>query len=160
METNKTRIEQSVADTILGNTLKVRISGKVVDVPRPTLSTIIEVSKMVAEYPFVDFNTTNEKLVPETIRIAKEFDGIENVLAMLIIGKKRSKVSFNVLGREIVLFDRVKRLGRKLKDDLTAREVAEIIVQIFASMDCGFFLATITSLNTINHLKATKTETT
>lgn len=152
-------LEQQVADTILAEPLQIKVGGKTIKVPRPTLSTIIEVSKMISTFPYVEFDINSEKIIHETLRIAQQYDGFEEVLAMLIIGKKRAKATISIFGKEIVLFDRVKRYAKRLKDTLTPREMAQAVVTIFSSMDCGFFLATITSLNNINHLKQTNQTT-
>lgn len=148
--------EKRTAGAILQKPIEVRIGKKAYQVPRPTLATIIEVSAMVAEYKEVEFSMTPQDVVAETLRIAKDFKGMERILAMIVLGAKAARKEIKLFGRTLWRSKRLDRLAAVIRDTMTPKEITEMLIKLFGTMDCAFFLVAITSLNRVNHLKATK----
>lgn len=155
----KAKIENMVADSINGNPIMIKFRGKDMEIPRPTLGTLIEASKYIAKLPEFDVKTEANAAVQQTLSIAKDCDKIPEILAILMLGKKDMRRAIRIFGMTVYKVDRVKKLAAEI-ENMTSQEIAEILVAIFSAMDCGFFLGIITSLQGINMLKKTKNETT
>ena len=152
-------VETLIADTINNNPIKIKFRGKDMEIPRPTLGTLVEVSKHIAKLPEFDVKTETAVAVQQTLSIAKDCGKIAEILAIMILGKKNMTKEVRICGITVRKVDRVKKLAAEI-EDMTSQEIAEVMVAIFSSMDCGFFLGIITSLQGINMLKKTTTETT
>lgn len=152
-------IENLIADTINNNPIKMELRGKTLEIPRPTLGTLIEVSKHIATLPQFEIKQDMTAVVKQTLAIAKDCERIPEILAILLLGSKNLVTEVRVFGRTIFKRDRVKPLAKKL-EDLNAQEISDILVKVFSEMNAAFFLGVITSLNGINMTKPTTTETT
>lgn len=148
-----------VADTINGNPIKIKFRGKEMEIPRPTLGTLIEASKHIAKLPEFDAKADATTAVQQTLNIARDCGKIAEILAIFMLGKKNMYAETRIFGWTLRKVDRVKKLAAEI-ENMTSQEIAEIMVAVFSSMDCAFFLGLITSLQGINTLKKTKTETT
>lgn len=151
--------EQKVADTILNEPIRKEIDGVKFEIPRPTLATIIEASKMLSAFNVEDFSQDQINMHTEVMRLAKEYDGIERVLAMFVLGYKKAKQGGLYLFGKRIIRNNLDRCAEMLKTTLTPKGLAMLFVEIMASLDSAFFLALITSLNKVNHLKPTKETT-
>lgn len=153
--TTKT-IEGNVADTILSEPIKLKVNGHEFVIPRPTLGTMIEVSKMVSKYGVKEYDMTPNEMPTEAMRLAREMDGVDEVLAMLILGRKKAyKGGISLFGFEIRR-PNYKRYAEWLRDNITPQGMANVLIGVMSGMESGFFLATITSLSKMNLLKPTK----
>lgn len=148
-------IEKQVAEAILQDKILINLGDRKIQVPRPTLGTMIEVSKIISECGVGEFKTDAQNALSETIRIAKDCDMLADVLAILILGVKKRFLSINFLGLNILLRNRQKRLKNEILKNLTPKTIAEAIAQIFGAMECGFFLSTLIILKPANILKPT-----
>lgn len=155
---NKTEeiAEQKTAAAILQKPIEIKIGKRIFEVPRPTLATIIEISAMIAEYKDVEYNETPDDPVSEVLRVAQYYNGIERILAMIILGAKKAKKTYKIFGLVILKSHRLDNLAKKIKENLTPKEITETLIKVFGTMDCAFFLITITSLHRVNHLRTTK----
>lgn len=153
------KVEKLIADTVNGNPIKVKFRDKEMEIPRPTLGTLIEASKHIAELPEFEIKNDIQFAVQQTLSIAQNCGKIAEIMAILMLGKKNMYDEIRIFGRTIRIRDNVKRLAAEV-ENLTSQEIADILVAILSSMDCGFFLSTIISLNGINMLKKTTKETT
>ena len=153
------KIEKLIADTINDSPLKVKLRGKEIDIPRPTLGTLIEVSKRIAEFPEMPENIKSEAIVPTALNIAKDCGKLSEIMAILILGKKGMSTEVRLFGKTLWRRDNVKKLAAEL-DHITAEEYAEILIKVFREMNCSFFFNIIITLRDINQLKKTKTEAT
>ena len=153
------KVEKLIADTVNGNPIKVKFRDKEMEIPRPTLGTLIEASKHIAELPEFEIKNDIQLAVQQTLSIAQNCGKIAEIMAILMLGKKNMYDEIRIFGRTIRIRDNVKRLAAEV-ENLTSQEIADILVAILSSMDCGFFLSTIISLNGINMLKKTTKETT
>lgn len=159
MSKDKETTEQKAAGAILQKPITVKIGTQTYDVPRPTLGTIIEVSSMIAEYKDTEYNETPTDPVSETLRIAKEYEGLERIIAMIVLGAKEARKEIKLFGRTIWRSKQLDKLAKKIKEEMTPKEITEALIAVFSTMDCAFFLITITTLHRVNHLKATNQTT-
>lgn len=148
--------EKRTAGAILQKPIEVRIGKKAYQVPRPTLATIIEVSAMIAEYKGVEYVDMPDDPVSEVLHIAKDYDGMERILAMIVLGAKAARRKFKIFGWTVWRSKRLERLARKIKEEMTPKEITTVLIDVFGTMDCAFFLISITSLHRVNHLRTTK----
>ena len=148
--------EKRTADAILQKPISVRIGKRTYQVPRPTLATIIEVSAMIAEYKDVEYIELPDDPITEVLHIAKDFDGMERILAMIVLGAKAARKEIKVFGRTIWRTRRLDRLAKQIKEEMTPKEITSVLIDVFGTMDCAFFLISITSLHRVNHLRTTK----
>ena len=153
------KIEKLIADTINDNPLQIEIRGQKIDIPRPTVGTIIEVSKHISEFPEMPQNIKTAAIVPSALNIAKDCGKLGEIMAILMLGKKGMYTEFRLFGRTIYRRNNVKRLATEL-EHLTTEEYANILITVFKGMNLSFFLNIIISLQDINQLKKTKTEAT
>ena len=152
----KMSIENKVAETVLEKPIQVKVGEKTYEVPHPTLATIIETSALISELPYVDFSAAKKDCVSETLRIAKDFKGLEHIIALLILGAKKAYREVKVFGITIWRSKCLDKLAKEIKNTLTPKQVMDTLVEILSNMECAFFLITITSLNKVNNLKPTK----
>lgn len=83
-------IEQSVADTILGNPMgTATINGKDYRIEQPTTATLIMVSALISQLPEIDPDTPREKIIPTLMTAATDCEPLGRVAATLILGAKR-----------------------------------------------------------------------
>lgn len=153
------KVEKLIADTVNGNPIKVKFRDKEMEIPRPTLGTLIEASKHIAELPEFEIKNDIQLAVQQTLSIAQNCGKIAEIMAILMLGKKNMYDEIRIFGRTIRIKNRVKKLAAEI-ENLTSQECSELLVAIFSSMDCGFFLGIIISLQGINQLKKTTSETT
>lgn len=151
--------ENRTAAAVLQQPLTVKIGNDTYNVPRPTLGTIIEISSMISEYKDTDYDDKSADPVAETLRIAKEYNGLERIIAMIILGAKAAKKEIKLFGRTIWRSTRLEKLAKKIREEMTPKEITEALVAVFSTMDCAFFLITITTLHRVNHLRETKKTT-
>lgn len=152
-------VEALIADTINQNPIKIKFRGKEMEIPRPTLGTMIEASKHISKLPEFGVKMDAASAVQQSLNVAKDCGKIAEILAIFILGKKDMYKEYRLFGFTIRKVDRVKKLAAEI-ENMTSQEIADIMVAVFSSMDCAFFLGIITSLQGINTLKRTTTETT
>jgi hypothetical protein len=150
-----TTIERQVADAILQNDIEVEIGAKTIRVPRPTLGTMIEVSRLISECGFEEVEATAERALTDTLRMAKDSEPLADILATLMLGAKNTERSIKIFGLTILTRDVRKRLKRQILDNFTPKTIAETIAKIFSGMECGFFLTITTILNQARITKKT-----
>lgn len=148
-------IEKQVANAILQKDIEIVIGSRKVKVPRPTLGTMIEVSRMISEFGISDVKTDLQNALSETLRVAKDSDKLADILALLILGTKKAVSRIKIFGISITIKDRQKRLKKEILENLSPKPIAEAIAAIMGEMECGFFLSIITILKQGNILKPT-----
>ena len=82
---NKT-IEQTVAETILEQPFEVKVGEKSYQVAPASTATLILVSEAISQLPHIALDT--EKVVEETLSIAKDCRILGDIAAILILGAK------------------------------------------------------------------------
>lgn len=85
-------IEQSAADTILGNPIgTMTIDGKTYTIESPTTATLIMVSALISQLPEIDPDTPRENIIPTLMAAATDCEALGKIAATLILGAKRIK---------------------------------------------------------------------
>lgn len=150
----KKTAESKVAKTILQETKTIEVGGKTYEVAPPSIATLIKVSELVSQMPHV--NAETEDPVTETLSVAKGCGVISDILAVMILGAKKTK------GRRIWPFSRkstdFNELSESLLHEKTPRELSGMLTDLLINrMDIGFFFGITTSLGGVNVTKPTKT---
>lgn len=148
-------IEKQVANAILQKDIEIVLGTRKIKVPRPTLGTMIEVSRMISEFGISEVKTDLQNALSETLRVAKDSDALADILALLILGTKKAVSRIKIFGISITIKDRQKRLKKEILENLSPKPIAEAIAAIMGEMECGFFLSIITILKQGNILKPT-----
>lgn len=148
-------IEKQVANAILQKDIEIVLGSRKIKVPRPTLGTMIEVSRMISEFGISEVKTDLQNALSETLRVAKDSDALADILALLILGTKKAVSRIKIFGISITIKDRQKRLKIEILENLSPKPIAEAIAAIMGEMECGFFLSIITILKQGNILKPT-----
>jgi hypothetical protein len=148
-------IERQVANAILQKDIEIVLGSRKIKVPRPTLGTMIEVSRMISEFGISEVKTDLQNALSETLRVAKDSDALADILALLILGTKKAVSRIKIFGISITIKDRQKRLKKEILENLSPKPIAEAIAAIMGEMECGFFLSIITILKQGNILKPT-----
>lgn len=156
MTANTKTAEERTAETVLEKPITVTLGKKTYNIPRPTLGTIIEVSGMVSKFGEYEFSQDFIESPTEVLRLAKHYGALPRIVATFVCGVKK----YSAFGITFTNQRKISRMERKIANTMTPKDMATILVEIFSSMECAFFLATITSLNKINHLKPTTTSPT
>lgn len=168
-------IESKVAEVILQKPEEITIGGKVYSVAPPSVATLILASEAVSRLPQTTVDA--EKIVEESLSIAKECRALGEIAAILILGAKGltevvkreetiPKLRFLGLFRwykrvEVeVVEDRKAQLAGELLENLTPRKLHQLIARLLQRMEIGDFFGLTTFLLEINLLRATKVEKT
>lgn len=158
-------IEQKVADTLLQKPCLVKAGDKEYTVARPTLATLIEVSRYISQLPISD-KIEKDKIIPFVLANAKDSGTVlANIAAVLIIGaknvekvpEKRNKWHFPWFKK--AKESEVEKLSRELANNASCQEISSIIIAALSYHSIGFFLTTIISLSGANVSEETKSET-
>lgn len=158
-------IEQKVADTLLQKPCLVKAGDKEYTVARPTLATLIEVSRYISQLPISD-KIEKDKIIPFVLANAKDSGPVlAKIASVLIIGaknvekvpEKRNKWHFPWSKKEKE--SEVENLSRELANNASCQEINAIISAALTHHKIGFFLSTIISLSGANVSEKTKSET-
>ena len=149
-------LEERTADTLLQKGIEVSIGSKNYKVAKPTLATLIEVSKYIAKLP--DVGAIDKKnIVPFILSNAKDCGPVlANIAAVLIIGaqnikkvaEKRKKWRFLWFCRyNTVQVSNVDLLSKEISNNLSCEDLNNIISDTLSHQSIGFFLSSIISLS-------------
>lgn len=150
--------EQRVAEAALEEPSVVLIGGKSFSVRPPSLATLMKVSAHVSQLPAVDSDVKDS--IGETLRVAKDFGLLSDIITTLILG---AKSKFPVLNSILSAPYRIKYAFVRwfVENKAQPKELHDALVEIAVNrMQTGFFLAVGHSLSAINTTKPTKMSTT
>lgn len=165
-------IEQKVARTILQQPEEIRIGDKTYTIAPPSVATLILVSEAVSRLPKSELDENN--IMKESLSIAKDCRELGDIAATLILGarhvndiveirhteRKRHLWGLFVTNREIVSRETKKeRLSRELLEEITPRDLHNLVAQTLLKMQVGDFFGLTTFLTEINLMRQTKVET-
>ena len=149
-------IEKLTCDTILQNPITITVLGKEYKVAPPSVATLIEVSKYIAQIPEMNVNEKGNVLT-EVLASAKDCGCFGDIAAILILGKKnlvsRKKYFLGLFSREE---NNLKKLADELILNLSAEELNGLIQEIFKTLRVDFFFAVSIFLQNVNQLRKTK----
>lgn len=165
-------IESKVAQTILQQPKKITIGDKTYNIAPPSVATLILVSASVSRLPHIHLD--DKKIMEETLSVAKDCHELGDIAATLILGakhindpvesrhteKKRHLWGlFHTKRTTVKVETRKEHLSRELLEDLTPRDLHNLIAQSLVEMQVGDFFGLTTFLTEINLMRPTKVET-
>ncbi len=151
----KETLESKVANAILQKRSTVTLGGKQYKVANPTLATLIDASRYIAELPKFqikggkddeDEEGKNSNPLFTSIAIASDCSSVAKVFAVMVLGGKKHK--------GLLYRIRFERLVRIITDTATQLEISQAFKTLLVGMQVEHFFATTTSLIEINLLKA------
>lgn len=142
------RVQENVAETIIGTNVTIKIGNKEYKCKRPTIMTLIEVSRLINKYPSIERERGNE--VNQMLRIAKDAEPLGMIVATLITGYEKGTI------RGFLDDIRRKQLARYILNNNSCKEVSEALIVLLAKLEIVDFFGITTSLSKINLTKKTK----
>lgn len=152
-------LEKKVSDTILQKPIEVKFGEKSYQIARPTLATLIEVSKYASELP-AEENIEKDNIVPYILNEAKGVGLIlARITAVLIIGGQNiRKTRVRRLKRKFAWINFYEEEEKSNVDDLaeeivknaSCEELSNVISLALSHQNIGFFLSIIISLKGAN----------
>ena len=172
MNENKT-IEQKTAAAILEKPVEIVIGGKTYQAAPPSTATLILVSEAVSQLPKIALDA--EKIVEETLSVAKDCRILGEIVAILILGAKNIteikktpqikekrylwgliRVKKTVEVEEVI--NRKEALAREVLEELSPRELNNTVTSLLSSMNIADFFGLTTFLTEVNLLHQRKVE--
>lgn len=167
-------IEEKVADTILQKEVEVTVGSKKYKAAPASTATLILASEAVSRLP--EINLDPEKVVEESLSVARECRPLGDIAAILILGAKN--LTETVKARQTVekrrlwglvkwteeveverVIDRKAELAKQILEDLSPRALNLLVAQLLQKMELGDFFGLTTFLTEINLMRPTKVET-
>lgn len=165
-------IESKVAATILQQPIEVNIGSEVYNVAPPSVATLILASEAAARMPQISLD--EKKIIDEALAVARYCRPIGEFAAILILGAKsqngirevEERQPRRVLGircghrtvKRQEEYDAKQELAARLLEDLTPRELYQLIARLLQQMQIGDFFGVTTFLTEINLLRPTKVD--
>lgn len=165
--------EQKVSDTILQKPIEVSVGDRKYTAAPASTATLILVSEAISLLPHAKLDP--ERLVEDSLSIAKDCRPLGEIAAILLLGAKNLKETVKVRQKvekrrlfglvkvtETIeterVIDRKAELATELLDDLSPRELNNLVVSLLQKMELGDFFGLTTFLTEINLLRPTKVE--
>lgn len=164
--------EQKAAQTILQQPETITVADKTYTIAPPSVATLILVSAGVSRLPH--YHLDDKKVMEETLAIAKDCTELGDIAATLIIGakhindleetretqEKRHLWGLFKTKQTIVRMQTKKeRLAKELMEELTPRDLHNLVAKILIKMQVGDFFGLTTFLTDINLIRPTKVVT-
>ena len=171
----KETIEKKVADTVLETADTIKVGDREYQIAPPTAGTLIMVSSIASTLPIVHKDTNNA--LYEVLATAKDSRVIGRIAAVLILGAKRVKERHRIVvptadfyerwswrkfrkewtvKQTTIEVDETDHLSECLLDDMTVKELNDIIVKRLGGSQFGDFFVLTTSLSEVNLLRRTR----
>jgi len=159
-------IENKTANAILEKEVVVTLAGKNYYTKRPTLATLIEVSRLLAEIPNIeifDINSIDEEKIisanKKGLFYSKDCGIVGLILATLILGyNKRGKGFLSKIEASNYEKKRL-QLAFKLMNSCTVKELISEFQKLLLGLDAANFFVFIASLSAINLMSEAMTTT-
>lgn len=159
-------VEERAADTLLQKKLEVRVGNNVYHIAKPTLATLMEVSRYVSMLPN-SIETEQDNMIPCILSSANEYGRVlAKIAAVLIVGigkgekslqtKKKKKITWFWKKKE----DKIEIMADEIMNTASCEEISQIISSALSYQSIGFFLSTIISLRGASVSNPTKKEAT
>ena len=146
-------IETKVSETLLQEKKVVRLGGADYEVAPPTIATLVKVSELVATLPGQTLD--NEKVLGETLRIAKDCKALAEIMAVMIQGVQKPVSRLSIHKSDL------KKLSQKLLYSASPVELKDAMMELLAHLQVGDFFGLTAFLLEVGITKMTrKAETT
>ena len=143
--------EQKVAKTVLQQPEEVIIGKKTFRVAQPSVATLILASEAISRLPKAKLDS--EKIVEESLSIARDCKAIGDIIATFIIGANKGRKS----GISALIHDiRKRRLAKMLLEEMTPSELHLLLARLLTRLQIGDFFGLTTFLLEINLIRPTK----
>lgn len=173
-EMERKTIEEKVADTILQKAGEITIGERTYEIAPPTTATLILASEAVSRMPKTVLDP--QKVVEESLSIAKDCKALGEVAAIMILGarnltevkkvreKREKRYLWGLFKRykwveEERIIDRKAELAQELLYTYSPKTLNMIVGALLHKMEIGDFFGLTTFLIEINLLRPTKVET-
>lgn len=159
----KKTVEKKVAETILQQSEEVSIGNEKYQVAPPSTATLILASEAISQLPYV--NLDGENIASESLYIAKDCRVLGDIVAILILGAKGLSETHKVIKKRYlglkkeeceIIIDHKSILSKKLLENMSPRELHNLMVRLLQFMQLGDFFGLTTSLIEINLLRKTR----
>lgn len=166
-------IEQKVSETILQQPEEITVGEKKYKAAPPSIATLILVSEAVSRLPQLKLDT--EKVVEESLSVAKDCRALGDIIAILILGAKH--LTETVKHREIkekrylcgllrrkheveveVTIDRKAELAKEILENISPTNLYILFATLLQKMQIQDFFGLTTFLTEINLLRQTKVD--
>ena len=143
--------ERKVAKTVLQQAERITVGKKTFTVEQPSVATLILASEAISRLPKARLDS--EKIVEESLYIARDCKVIGDIIATFIIGAKKGRKS----GIPALIHDiRKRRLARMLLEEMTPSELHLLLARLLMRLQIGDFFGLTTFLLEINLIRPTK----
>lgn len=166
-------IEQKVSETMLQQPEEITVGEKKYKAAPPSIATLILVSEAVSCLPKLKLDT--EKVVEESLSVAKDCRVLGDIVAIFILGAKHltetrkrweikeKRYLYGLFRRRYEIeveetIDRKAELSKTLLEDLSPRELQNLTARLLQKMELGDFFGLTTFLIEINLLRQTKVD--
>lgn len=170
----KKTIEEKAAEVILQRPMEVVVGERTYTVAQPSVATLILVSEQVSTLPRIV--TDAQKVVEESLSIAKDCKAVGDIAAILILGARHlteteetekkavKRYLWGLVRRETVVVEekvvnRKEQLARELLETYTPKELYLLVASLLQRMEIADFFGLTTFLIEINLMRPTKVET-
>jgi hypothetical protein len=151
-------IEIKTSEAVLQQPIDIEILDKTYSVAPPSVATLIAASAAISKLPTVDKNSEN--IAVEALAVAEDCAAIGEVIAILVLGAKGlTETKRSWLGRKKETIDKKAILARELLENLSPKQLNELMNRILLQMDIAFFFGSLISLTEINLTRARKKTT-
>ncbi|MDR0385396.1 MAG: hypothetical protein LBH60_04905 [Prevotellaceae bacterium] len=159
----KKTVETKVAETILQKNKEIVIGNETYQVATPSTATLILASEAISRLPYI--NLDSENIASESLYIAKDCRILGNIIAILILGAKNLQGIRKITKRRFLgilkeeteeIIDNEAILSKKILEEVSPKQLNELLTELLQSMEVAFFFATSTSLIEINLLRKTR----
>ncbi len=159
----KKTVEEKVSETILQQSEDIIVGNEIFKVAPPSTATLILASEAISQLPHVSLDTEN--IASESLYIAKDCRILGDIVAILILGAKGltetrtivKKRCFGLKREECeLIIDHKLILSKKLLENISPRELHNLMVRLLQFMQLGDFFGLTTSLIEINLLRKTR----
>lgn len=166
-------IEQKVSETILQQPEEITVGEKTYKAAPPSVATLILASEAVSRLPQIKLDT--EKVVEESLSVAKDCRALGDIIAILILGAKH--LTETVKSRETkekrylcgllrrkheveveVTIDRKAELANEILENISPTNLYILFATLLQKMQIQDFFGLTTFLTEINLLRQTKVD--
>lgn len=166
-------IEQKVSETILQQPEEITVGEKTYKAAPPSVATLILASEAISQLPQLKLDT--EKVVEESLSVAKNCRALGDIIAILILGAKH--LTETVKRREIkekrylcgllrrkhevevrVIIDRKSELAKEILENISPTNLYILFATLLQKMQIQDFFGLTTFLTEINLLRQTKVD--
>ena len=163
----KQTIETKTSETILETPFVVSVGGVRYDVARPTLATLIEVSKFISQLPesIENVEENDDAILKEVLSIAFNCGYLGDIVAILILGSKgirptTKEVVVKRFGfipqKQTIIVNPQAELAKTILEELDPKELFDMTITLLQKLEVAFFLSTLIFLKGVNLLRKTK----